>query len=124
MSRQQHKQPVLLAEKKRSFSGSLFRGKRRTSFFYLCISVFLMVLATIYFPSRAVAQEATPGSSCSVTGSLINSGGPEISGSSHIMICNGTNWISVMEYKDTGEVLFQNAYDSGACTTAKDGRLL
>ena len=86
--------------------------------------LWIVTIALFFAPvPQAMAQEAQPGDACALAGSTVNSGGPEIAGLSHLMICDGANWVSVMEYKDDGTVLYQTSNDAGACTAAKDGRM-
>ena len=84
------------------------------------LSVWILILVFTVFP--AFAQEAQPGDACALAGSTVNSGGPEIT-DGYFLVCDGANWVSLIEYKDAGQILTQIGYDSGVCTAAKDGRL-
>lgn len=53
----------------------------------------------------ALAQEATPGTACSPAGAFVRSGGPELSGAGHFMVCSGGSWASALSYSSTGNTL-------------------
>lgn len=84
------------------------------------VGALFAVLGALCAP--AYAQEAQPGDACSVNGALIHSGGPEIA-DGHILVCDGSNWQSVIEFGDDAESLFQVGFDSGPCNASKEGRL-
>lgn len=83
----------------------------------------LLFIIVLSFSFSAAAQEAQPNVACSIAGSVVRSGGPEITGKSYLLICDGANWVSLAEYSDTGATLSQIDYDSGSCTASKEGRL-
>lgn len=85
----------------------------------------LLLGFTVALASPAFAQEPTPGASCAgfTAGQSAKSGGPEVSGGGHFVVCDGSNWVSFFDYRDEGKSLFQVDYDSGSCTSAKDGRI-
>jgi len=89
----------------------------------LCLIVLVIVLPLI-LAEPAVAQEPLPGDSCAgfAAGAYKHSGGAEIPGG-HFMVCDGANWISILDYHDAGRTLFQVDYDSGACDALKEGRI-
>lgn len=81
----------------------------------------LVALAVTAGP--AAGQETQPGDPCPVTGRFMRSGGVEIP-NGHFMVCNGSNWVSVIDYLDTGHTLTQVGNDSAnPCTVAKEGRI-
>lgn len=72
--------------------------------------------------SGAHAAETVPGSACSISGMIQQTGGPEqLPGQD--LICDGTVWRVLSEKITNGTVLSQVGYDSGACVAAKTGRM-
>ena len=84
------------------------------------------------------AQEPGPGDACTVTGAFMRSGGPETSGNTHFMICDGSIWYPFLSYRSSGlvgigEDVPQAALDVGggvkiandaaACAPAKNGTI-
>lgn len=76
----------------------------------LCFTLFVFGIA---FAVPVLAQEREPGDACTATGAFTRSGGAEIPGG-HFMVCDGSNWVSFIDYADAGRTLFQVDYDSGA----------
>lgn len=62
-------------------------------------------ILAIFAACPAFAQEATPGSVCSTAGAFVRSGGPELSGEGHFMVCSGGTWASALSYSSTGNTL-------------------
>lgn len=98
------------------------------------ISVRRIVIATLSFvlsasvllsTERAYAVDVSPGDSCAGfnVGDYRHTGGPELPGVGHFVVCDGANWVSFLDFKDAGSILTQIGYDSGACTAAKEGRI-
>jgi len=75
--------------------------------------------------SSALAQSATPqaGDACSQQGQFAGNYNSGAGAHGHLLICDGTEYVVFMEFNDNGQSLFQIDYDSGACTSAKSGRL-
>jgi hypothetical protein len=74
--------------------------------------------------SPASAAEPVPGDACTTAGVYLQSGGPEVAGGRHFLVCDGTVWKSVVDYSaTTGRVDVDIANDTGSCTAAKTGRL-
>ena len=68
-------------------------------------SVILISLA-----SPASALEAQPGDACPVAGRYILSGGPELSGASHLMVCTSGNiWSSILDNDAVGNAALAHA---------------
>lgn len=87
----------------------------------LLFGLVLPGFALIASPSLA---EPLPGDACSTSGTYIRSGGPEVAGGGHFLVCDGTEWQSVLDYSGTSRrVDFDIANDTGPCTAAKTGRL-
>lgn len=62
------------------------------------------------FVSSASALEAQPGDACPVVGRYTLSGGPELSGVTHQMVCNASNvWSSVLDNDAAGNVSLAHA---------------
>ena len=85
----------------------------------------LCALALVFSAAPAAAQDMQPGDACGsyVAGDFMHSGGPELPGAGHMLVCDGVNWVSVLDYADSGRMLFQVNNDIGPCTAAKDGRI-
>lgn len=84
---------------------------------------FICATLALLAPAAAAAAEPAPGDTCTTVGAFMRSGGPEVSGGGHFLVCDGANWISVLDYQDEGTILTQIGDDTGSCTAAKDGRI-
>lgn len=79
----------------------------------------LSFLALISAP--AFAQDASPGDSCTgLNNTYVLSGGPENSGTGHLLSCNGTSWVKVFSFDTTG-VIQPQFTNTGSCS---DGQTL
>ena len=90
----------------------------------ILLTLTIIISSLVVVVSGAAAQELQPGDACtaSETAQLILSGGPEIPGG-HFLVCDGANWISVLDYADSGRSLRQVDNDAEACIALKQGRL-
>ncbi|MCB9957164.1 MAG: DUF1566 domain-containing protein [Rhodospirillaceae bacterium] len=88
-----------------------------------CCFRFVCTVVTLLAATAATAAEPGPGDACTTAGAFMRSGGPEVSGGGHFLVCNGSTWVSVLDYKDGGTTLTQVGNDTGSCTAAKDGRI-
>jgi len=71
-------------------------------------SVFLAIQLALIAP--ASAQEAQPGDACPVVGRYTLSGGPELSGITHQMVCNASNvWSSILDNDTAGNAALAHA---------------
>ena len=86
------------------------------------ILIGLSFQALVIMANSASAQETSPGDACTTAGAFQRSGGPEIAGG-HFLVCDGANWLTFVDYADTGRSLLQIDNDTGACAAAKMGRL-
>ncbi len=77
--------------------------KKRNCF--ATIQVLLIVGAFIIPFHNTFAAESLPGESCASlpSGTFRQSSGPEITGG-HMLVCDGTNWLSVLSYNAGAEV--------------------
>lgn len=77
---------------------------------------FLLALSFLAFISApAFAQDAAPGDSCTgLNNTYVLSGGPENSGTGHLLSCNGTNWVKVFSFDTTG-VIQPQFTNTGSC---------
>jgi hypothetical protein len=64
------------------------------------VSILALIIAC-----PALAQEMVPGDACLNAGDFMRSGGPEIGGAGHFMVCNGGTWASALSYSSTGNTL-------------------
>ena len=87
-----------------------------------CITATIALALFIATPNPLAAQEAQPGDACAQAGAFRQSGGPEIAGG-HFLVCDGSNWVSILDYADAGGTLTQVDYDAGNCDALKEGRL-
>lgn len=113
------------------------------------VLLFLGLLFVMAMPAQA--QEAVPGDACTDAGAFKESGGAQLAGAGHMMVCQGGTWKSVLSYDANGrlteignsncaedEVLkfdgtnwicgeagglsaLQGVDDAGPCTLAKNG---
>ena len=67
------------------------------------VRLLLAIILTFGFP-LAFAQETEPGDACTAgeIGRYILSGGPELSNTGHLIICDGTTWNKVMTFGSGG----------------------
>ncbi len=79
-------------------------------------------LIFLFLAAPAYAQETQPGDACSTAGLVRHTGGSEQM-PNHILICNGTNWLTLTEQTTTGKTSLQVGNDAGSCTAAKTGRV-
>jgi hypothetical protein len=71
----------------------------------LLLSALLLVFEA---STPAHAQDASPGAACSTAGAFNRSGGPELSGAGHFMVCSGGVWSSIISYSSTGGAQLAN----------------
>ena len=71
------------------------------------VSTVSIVVVIVACP--ALAQDVSPGAACSVAGAFTRSGGPELSGAGHFMVCSGSVWTSALSYSSTGNTLVPGA---------------
>lgn len=78
----------------------------------LLVSIVLGVLSVSLSLSLtanpALAQDVSPGAACSTAGAFNRSGGPELSGAGHFMVCSGGTWSSIISYSSTGGAQLAN----------------
>jgi hypothetical protein len=84
----------------------------------------LILPIALFSASPILAAEPNPGDACTTAGVYMQSGGPEVAGGGHFLVCDGAVWKSVVDYSaTTGRVDVDIANDTGSCTAAKTGRL-
>lgn len=64
----------------------------------------MLAMTVMVFTTAAGAQEAAPGDVCSVAGQFRQSGGPELSGAGHMMVCQGGTWKSILSFNANGQI--------------------
>lgn len=69
----------------------------------------ILFSAIVLFSAHALAQESVPGSACAVAGQLRQSGGVELSGAGHMMVCNGGVWTSIFSHTADGSFMQSGA---------------
>lgn len=81
------------------------------------ISIFFLFVVL----GSAKAQ-TLPGDACASAGAYRQSGGAELP-NGYILVCDGTNWQSIVDYSSSGSVLFRVGNDATACSAALGGEL-
>jgi len=64
----------------------------------------IVVFLALSWPHPSSAQDALPGDACAVQGRFMRSGGPELAGSSHFLICSGGTWQSAISFTSTANL--------------------
>ena len=64
----------------------------------------IFLAALLLRGGNSLAAEPVPGGSCSTSNQIIITGGPETSGTSNMMICNGTAWQPLFMFLPGGNV--------------------
>ena len=81
------------------------------------------LLSLLFFTLPALASQPVPDDTCTTSRVIIRSGGPILSGDAHFMVCDGSNWISILSSEEDGRSHINIANDTGTCTSDKTGRL-
>lgn len=64
----------------------------------------LLALSVVFLGVHANAQEAVPGDVCSGAGAYVKSGGPELSGVNHFLVCQSGTWKAILSANAAGEI--------------------
>jgi len=85
------------------------------------VPILALCLSLAGFPATA---QTLPGDPCTVAERFQTASGPENPGTGYFLVCDGSNWQTVVEWDTTTtRSLLQVDNDTGACTAAKLGRL-
>ena len=73
------------------------------------LSATLLIGALAFMPVPSHAQEMVPGDACTAgeNGRFKRTGGPELSGAGHFLVCDGVNWQRIFSYNASGVVIPQ-----------------
>lgn len=64
----------------------------------------IVFLAVFIISNTIHAAEPVPGDACSASGTFLRSGGPELGGDGHFMVCDGANWQSILSFTSAGKL--------------------